>query len=72
MKNKKTLLDVAKEGQKLYLKQNISYNKLNKIIEEAFKDYKDPTEGMTLGQKKLFGEAMKDQVSKLNLNTSSL
>jgi len=35
---------------------------LRKIVEDVFKDYKDPTEHMTIGQKKLFDKAFKKLV----------
>ena len=37
---------------------------LEKFLEEAFKDYNDPTEGMTLGKMKEFDKAMKKEINR--------
>lgn len=41
---------------------NRTKEEIEKIVRESFSDYKDPTEGMTLEQKKLFHEAFKEVV----------
>jgi hypothetical protein len=46
------------DGTKFTLK------KLKEIINEVFKDYKDPTESMTLSQKKEFHKAMQEEAKK--------
>ena len=42
---------------------NLTMEKIQGIVEDVFKDYKDPTEHMTLGQKVEFDKAFKKLVN---------
>jgi uncharacterized protein YktB (UPF0637 family) len=59
MNKKVSLIDKSKIMQKY---NNLTMKKVQDIVEDVFKDYKDPTEHMTLGQKKMFDEAFKKLV----------
>jgi len=43
---------------------NYNLKDIEEVVNEVFKNYKDPTEGMTLEQKKKFHEAMKKAAEK--------
>jgi len=44
---------------------------IKKVVDEVFKDYKDPTENMTLGQKIEFDKAMKKIATNLYKNEAN-
>ena len=45
------------------MKYNKTEDEIKAVVEDVFKDYKDPTEHMTLGQKRMFDEAFKKLVN---------
>jgi hypothetical protein len=55
-----SLIDKSKFMQKY---NNLTMQKLQEAVEDVFKDYKDPTENMTLGQKIEFDKAFKKAVN---------
>jgi hypothetical protein len=55
-----SLIDKSKFMQKY---NNLTMQKLQEAVEDVFKDYKDPTKNMTLGQKIEFDKAFKKVVN---------